>query len=279
MKVTVNGEIFGHNICMLQLQQISQEKPGITEKAAKKEMADNIIRHALLKQNARRSVKDVPEHYIESELNSLKQNYPNEAEFHKMCQANHTSEEIIKTEIRDSFKMNIFVGTLTKHIPPPPAHIVKKYYERERKVSVTPKEIHAAHIVKKITPETAEKVYNEMLEIRKTLLDGALFSEVADIHSSCDDNGGDLGFFPRGKMVEEFDVIAFSMNKGEISPIFQTPFGYHIVTIYDIKEPKRLSFEECKNEIKAEIISKLNEECVNKWIEKEISKADIKIED
>jgi len=196
-----------------------------------------------------------------------------------MCQVNHTTEEMIKAELEDSIRINLFIRELTKLVPPPPSHIMKKYYERERKVSIKPKEIHAAHIVKKIDPDNPEIVYNEMLDIRKRLLDGADFAAVADEHSSCNDEGGDLGYFARGQMVEEFDVIAFSMEKNEISPIFQTPFGYHIVKIYDIKEPQRLSYEECKDDIKAEIINKLNEECIEKWLAKERPKAEIKIED
>jgi parvulin-like peptidyl-prolyl isomerase len=155
---------------------------------------------------------------------------------------------------------------------------MKKYYDRERKVAVKPKEIHAAHIVKKIDSSNPEKTFNEMCGIRKKLLAGAKFAEVADAHSSCDDEGGDLGFFARGQMVEEFDVILFSMNVGEISPVFQTPFGYHIATVYEIREPQRLSFEECQEEIKAEITAKLQEDCVNKWVEQQKPKADIKIE-
>jgi parvulin-like peptidyl-prolyl isomerase len=279
MKVTVNGEEFGNDICMFQLQRISQEKPGISEKEAKKEITENIIKHCLLKQAADKKVGNVPEKQIETELNRLKQNYPSEAEFQKMCAMNRTSEELIKKDIEQSLKINIFVRDLTKMVPPPPTHIMKKYYERERKVSMKPKEIHAAHIVKKIDPANPETTYNEMLEIRKKLLDGAKFADVADEHSSCNDKGGDLGYFARGKMVEEFDVIAFSMNKDEISPIFQTPFGYHIATVYDIKKPERLSFEECKDDIKAEITAKLQDEAVDKWIEKEKPNADIKIED
>lgn len=278
MKVTVNGEEFGNDICMFQLQRISQEKPGISEKDAKKEITENIIKHSLLKQAADKKVGDVPEKQIETELNRLKQNYPSEAEFQKMCAMNRTSEELIKKDIEQSLKINIFVRDLTKMVPPPPTHIMKKYYERERKVSMKPKEIHAAHIVKKIDPANPETTYNEMMDIRKKLLDGAKFADVADEHSSCNDKGGDLGYFARGKMVEEFDVIAFSMNKGEVSPIFQTPFGYHIATVYDIKKPERLTFEDCKDDIKAEITAKLQDEAVDKWVEKEKAKADIKIE-
>ena len=279
MKITVDGEVFGNDICMFQLQRISQEKPGISEQDAKKEIAENLIKHAIIKKHAKQKIGSVPVNHVERELNRLKQNYPSEAEFHKMCQLNNTSEELIREELEDSLKIDLFLRDLTKLVPPPPSHIMKKYYERERKVSIKPKEIHAAHIVKKPEPSQPEIVYNEMLKLRKSLLNGADFAEVADEHSSCDEEGGDLGYFPRGQMVEEFDVIAFSMEAGEISPIFQTPFGYHIVKVYDIKEPQRLSFEECKDEIKAEIITKLNEECIDKWLEKERPNAKITIEE
>ena len=279
MKITVNGDVFDNDICMFQLQRISQEKPGISEKDAKEEIAENLIKHGIIKQAAKKSIGDVPINQIEAELNRLKKNYPSEAEFQKMCQANHTTEEMIKAELEDSLRINIFIRDLTKHVPPPPSHIMKKYYERERRVSMKPKEIHAAHIVKKPDPSNPEIVYNEMLAIRKRLLEGAEFATVADEHSSCNDEGGDMGYFARGKMVEEFDVIAFSMEKDEISPVFQTQFGYHIIKVYDTKEPQRLSFEECKDEIKAEITDKLTTECIEKWFKKEKPKADIKIED
>jgi len=278
MKVTVNGEVFGHDICMFQLQRLSQDKPGLSEIEAKKEIADNFIRHALLKQHAVKKTGAVPERRIENELKRLKQNYPNDAEFQRMCRVNGTTEEAIRKEIEESLKIELFIRELTKHVPPPPMHIMKKYYERERKVSMKPKEIHAAHIVKKIDPENPEKVYNEMLQIRKQLLDGNDFAEVADKYSSCNDEGGDLGYFSRGKMVEEFDVILFSMNIGEVSPVFQTPFGYHIATVYDIKAPERLSFEECEDEIREEIVAKLHEECVNKWVKKERPNASVEVE-
>jgi len=68
--------------------------------------------------------------------------------------------------------------------------------------------------------------------ILQELKAGADFSEIAKEYS--DDtfsavNGGDLGRFGRGEMVEEFEDAAFSLNKGELSDVIETTFGYHII--------------------------------------------------
>lgn len=278
MKVTINGQVFDNNMCMMQLQRISQEMPGISEKDAKKQVADDIIKHVLLREYAKKEISKVPAKRVENEFNNFKKSYPSEAEFQRMCQMNHVTEDKIKKDIEESIRVDMFIQSLAKNIPPAPQKVIEEYYNKEHKVSTKPREIHAAHIVKKITPQTADKVYQEMCTIRQQLQDGADFAKMADQHSGCNDSGGDLGWFSRGKMVEEFDVILFSMNPGEISPIFQTQFGYHIATVYEVKDAERMTLADCEEEVRAAIKHKMTEGCVDKWLEKVKPKAKIQIE-
>jgi parvulin-like peptidyl-prolyl isomerase len=83
--------------------------------------------------------------------------------------------------------------------------------------------VHCAHILVK-----SEKEAKKVLEKLKR---GEKFSAVAKSVSLCSSkkNGGDLGFFTRGKMVKEFEKAAFALNKGETSAIVKTQFGYHII--------------------------------------------------
>lgn len=86
-----------------------------------------------------------------------------------------------------------------------------------------PNEVHCAHILVKTEKEAQTAM--ERLNKREK------FSNVAKEVSLCPSGkrGGDLGTFTRGKMVKEFEQAAFSLEKGQMSPIVKTQFGYHIV--------------------------------------------------
>lgn len=71
------------------------------------------------------------------------------------------------------------------------------------------------------------------LEIIADSISGGLitFQDAAANHSSCPSSqqGGSLGAFPRGAMVPEFEEVAFALEPGEVSQIFETSYGFHIV--------------------------------------------------
>jgi peptidyl-prolyl cis-trans isomerase C len=84
-------------------------------------------------------------------------------------------------------------------------------------------EVHCAHILVKTEKEAQAAV--------ERLQKGEKFANVAKEISLCPSGkrGGDLGTFGRGKMVREFEQTAFTLQKGQVSPIVKTKFGYHII--------------------------------------------------
>jgi peptidyl-prolyl cis-trans isomerase C len=86
-----------------------------------------------------------------------------------------------------------------------------------------PNEVHCAHIL--VKTQTEAQAAMERLNKKDK------FANVAREISICPSakRGGDLGTFTRGKMVKEFEQAAFVLQKGQISPIVKTKFGYHII--------------------------------------------------
>lgn len=74
--------------------------------------------------------------------------------------------------------------------------------------------------------ETCEQLKNEIFE-------GSDFAKVAADHSQCPSGkqGGDLGEFSPGKMVQEFDTIVFHEEVGKVHGPVKTDFGYHLIEI------------------------------------------------
>ncbi len=105
-------------------------------------------------------------------------------------------------------------------------------------VSSEAEQVHARHIVVE-TEEEAEGIVAALEE-------GADFADLAQQHSvdaATKDNGGDLGWFPRGLIAAELDSAAFALQPGEVSAPIRLGEGYHIVQVLEREAARPLSEE------------------------------------
>lgn len=138
---------------------------------------------------------------------------------------------------------------------------LKTYYDQNQARLSGQEERRARHILIN-APKSASaperqaaraKAEQLLLEVRKA---PQTFGDVAKKNSQDSGSapaGGDLDFFARGAMVKPFEEKVFAMNKGDISDIVETEFGYHIIQLTDVRAPRQRSFEEMKPELEAEL--------------------------
>lgn len=125
---------------------------------------------------------------------------------------------------------------------------INSFYDENKHFFQRPEVARASHIL----VDDEEKA-NEVLD---EINDGLSFEDAASKYSNCPSkaNGGDLGEFSRGKMVPEFEEVAFSMEEGSISEPVKTQFGYHIIKLNYKKESGTSSLEEVKGQINHQLI-------------------------
>jgi peptidyl-prolyl cis-trans isomerase C len=119
--------------------------------------------------------------------------------------------------------------------------------------------VGARHILVKVSQEASEEDKKAALEkigaLRKELLEGKDFAELAKTSSGCPSRqrGGDLGYFPKGTMVPEFERAAFALKEGEVSEPVQTQFGYHLIQVYGRQPAAIWPFEEVQDQVERDL--------------------------
>lgn len=129
-----------------------------------------------------------------------------------------------------------------------------KFYKENEQMFSQAETIKSSHIL------VDEKSKAE--EIIKEIEDGLSFEDAAKKYSSCASSaeGGDLGFFAKGKMVPEFEEAAFDMDLNDISGPIKTQFGYHIIKLTDRKEGSVQTFDQVKDQLKHQLLGMKQQE-------------------
>lgn len=147
---------------------------------------------------------------------------------------------------------------------------IEYYYEDNQDQFTREREVRARHIMFSLPSdapaEQEEKVKEKALSVLEKARGGQDFSELAKEYSediSTKDQGGDLGYFSKGRMIEPFEEAAFNMEKGQISDLVKTTYGYHIIKVEDIKEESIDGLEEVRDQIYDILISNASIDLAN----------------
>ena len=151
--------------------------------------------------------------------------------------------EQIRAELRDQIREQMIVQKMeeeiTKDLAVTPAE-VKRFFNRIPKDSLPyfSASVEVAQIVKEAQISSEQKAItrNQLLDIRSRLLAGEDFATLARKYSndpSVLSNGGEMGWAGRGRMVPEYEAMAFRLKPGEISMPFESPFGMHVMQLIE----------------------------------------------
>ncbi|MBY0215582.1 peptidylprolyl isomerase [Paenibacillus illinoisensis] len=227
---------------------------------------NSMITMKLIDQEAAKANVSVTEQDVNAEIETLKTQYGGEEGLNTaLSQSGMTMDSLKKnTEVQVKIRKILEPKTTVKD------EDISAYYKENKATFSTPEQVRASHILVK-TKEEAD-------EIKKQLDEGADFATLAkekstDTGSAA--NGGDLGFFGEGEMVEAFEKAAFSMKNDEISEPIKSDYGYHIIKRTDYKEATNPTEEDKKEDIRNILVDQQVGELSTNWLSELRSKAKI----
>jgi peptidyl-prolyl cis-trans isomerase C len=215
---------------------------------------DMISRELIYQESQKKGIK-VPPEFVNEELTAIKNQFADP----KQYDAALAEMKITEDKLKEQIVQRQSIRTLIDQEIVPKIKIsdeqAKEFYDKNPKLFQRPEEVHAQHILLKIEKNADEKTRtearNKLTDLKKKIDAGGDFAELAKANSQCPSapQGGDLGFFSRGKMVPAFEKVAFELKPNQVSDIVETDFGYHLIKVLEHREAKTLSLEEVQPKI------------------------------
>jgi peptidyl-prolyl cis-trans isomerase C len=217
---------------------------------------DELIgRELILQHNSKQIPADIDKR-VQDQIDQTKNRMGGEVEFKKSLADSGITLDQYTRETRD----NIIIREVVRSILDQQVKVsdadAKAFYDANPEQFKQPELVRASHILIRCSPDATDALKAE----KRARIDAALArvkggEKFADVAREVSEdpgsakNGGDLGFFSRGRMVPEFETVAFSLGSNVVSGVITTQFGYHILQVTGHKPAQTMPFDEVKERI------------------------------
>ena len=252
------------------------------EKSAAKTLIEDEIGRALLVLKSKELGVKVSEKMLLARLKEVKAKFKSDAVFeHRLADRNMTVDQY-----KQELEIDMYMDQIIKKKLEPKIKIEEKdsrdYYNNNKSKFESPEKVRASIMLLKFNPSKGKAGEKAILKKLESILDqvknGSDFGAMAQQHSqdSLASKGGDLGFFTRKQMLPAFSNRAFKMKVGEISEIFRTGHGFHVLKVTGKKPSGFSPFEAEKAKIEKFLTNRKVSQATRDYIETLKKQAKIK---
>lgn len=206
-------------------------------------LLEQLIIQKLLSQQAVIDSIDVTETEVDDNLNSrlryMSQQAGGQERLEKFLNRSLLQyKEDMRASVYEQLKANKMQQNIVQKVDVTPLE-VKRYFDGLNQDSLpyfnTEVEIGEIVMYPKLTDDEKKEQKEKLEGIRKQIMDGSDFATMARLYSEDGSApyGGDLGFATRDSYVKEFSAMAFKLKVGDISPVFETKYGFHILQVLE----------------------------------------------
>lgn len=209
----------------------------------------NVVARVLLAQEAERVMPASPAADVDAAVAKLTEEYGGEQWFFARTGMTPETMHLVRHDVDLDLRVRRMMDGRADADGPPGDDVLRRHYESHLADFMTAEEVRASHILKNpARGEERQAAYDALRGVRRELLAGADFDALARAHSDKADEHIDLGFFKKDELAPEFEAVAFSMTVGEVSPVFTSPYGLHLVKLTGHKPSVPKPFDAVREE-------------------------------
>lgn len=277
---TVNGEDITLEQLDEQVEQLKEQYPQMFEGPDaegrlidfKQRLLDNLINQELVRQAAEEQGVKVSESDVDEQLETLRAGFQDEAQFEQAIESAGMTVDGLREQIREQLLTSKLIESLTPDSDVSDAEI-SAYYEDNKQQFFQQDAKRTAHILFK--PEDKEQAEQVLKEVNG----GGDFASLAkqySVDTATAAKGGDLGW-PSTPFVAEFQEAVDKLDKGEVSKLVKTPYGWHIITVTDERESAQQDLSEVSDQIRQILVQQRRADAYQKFLDELREKAEIVI--
>jgi peptidyl-prolyl cis-trans isomerase C len=260
------ARVNGKEITRAELNQakkiILANKPGLQippllQKEFETQALNQLISSELLFQPSQKlEIKDLDKQ-AEDKLAEIKKRFPDPKVYAAELQKIGVDEKGLLESTRRDLAIAYLVNTQIAPQIKVSEEEIKKFYDENLDKFRQEEQVRASHILigvdSKASPEEKRAAREKVEKLHKELVNGADFAKLAGDNSTCPSSkqGGDLGYFGKGKMVPQFEQAAFALQPGGLSDVVETRFGYHIIKLADRKKAEKIPLSAARDRIES----------------------------
>jgi peptidyl-prolyl cis-trans isomerase C len=258
-----------------------QEDPRAKE--VRRQILDNLIDRELLLQRAKSLKMAAPAQQVDAQMQQLLQRFPSQEALEQALIAQNLTMDSVKKDVESQLLRQQLVKKEILDKVNVSAGDVQTFYDKNKDKYVEEDQVRARHILIKVpqevNPEDDAKLKGKADDTLKRARQGEDFATLATATSDdgSKENGGDLGFFPRGRMVAPFEEAAFALQPGQMSEVVRTQFGYHIIKVEERKTGRALAFDEAKSQVQEDLTQQRTYERYQQYMAGLRSKAKVEV--
>lgn len=217
---------------------------------------DQLVIYKLLSQESKKRGIKVEPSEIAGKIATIRGQFPTDEAFQKALKDRGMNPDTLKHDAEVDLSVTKLVNAEEASLAGPSDQEAKEFYGKNPEQFKEPEQVRASHILVRVDPKAdaaaKKKARTEIDAVLKQAKSGTSFEALAKEHSQdgSASQGGDLGYFPKGQMVPEFDKVSFELKPGQISDVVTTQFGYHVIKVVDHKAERVVPFEEAQAKIK-----------------------------